>query len=188
MLTGIIVGAIAGLVVALISFFAHKPRHCPECGEDLPTPWLHPLKWCPHCEIPLTSFRAGQRAGRPRVAGQAVLVGAAVLGLGALALFLPGAIESHRVWRYQEDRVQEKTREIEGLVARGDPVSLARAQTLQDELRRSGWNPDTYREGFIVRVMGAGAGGLLAAGAILALTLRIVGRRAARAGYDAGND
>jgi hypothetical protein len=188
MLTGIIVGAIAGLMVALVSFFARKAQRCPVCGEDLPTPWLQPLEECPHCEVRLNRSPVGRLAARPRVAGQSVLLAAAVLGLVVFVFLLPGTIESHRVWRYQQGRVEEKNREIDELMRRGDPVSLVRAESAREELRRSGWNPETHREQFIVRSLGAAAGGLLAAASVTAFTLRLVARRAASRRYHDDED
>jgi hypothetical protein len=187
MLTGALIGAGIGIVVALISLLFGKPRECPECGRRLRTPWLRPLEECPHCDAELRETGDEEDVGRPRAAGGGVLAAAIVLvvaGLGLFAVMLPGALESRRVWQYQEGRVEEKNREIRDLERRGDPASRAKAEALRDELRRSGWYPESHREEFVQRAAIAGLGVMLAFAGLGVFALRLVARRAESRRYD----
>lgn len=159
MLWGAIIGMTIGIIVALVRVLLAKGEPCPRCEEPLPLPWFRPLRRCPACGKPLVRKQTrGPEAGAGSWLPGVVTITLAVVGLALVAIFLPGALESRRVWLYQEGRVEETRRELSELEHRPDARSRLRAGELTEQLQKSGWNPQTFRDEYYLRATAAGMG------------------------------
>jgi hypothetical protein len=96
----------------------------------------------------------------------------AVCGVALIVLFLPAALESRRLWLYQQDRVEKAPQEIRDLRARNDPASLKRARELERFLGPGGWIPEWYHTEYQWRMLGVYLGAAFLAVAVAIPLLR----------------
>jgi hypothetical protein len=199
MVMGAILGAAIGAVVAVVYALFAKGNPCPRCGRPLPLPWLVPPRACPRCGHPLNKRVTNRPADEERVlpggrkpaasAAGAWVLGLAILaalgGLGLAGYFLPGALESRRVWLYQEGRVEDQLSEMRALEQQAGPAAQARLRQAREQFRKDDWHPEIYHEEFVQRMLLAGTGVFfLAVGGALLLIRWLVFR--ARASGSAG--
>lgn len=177
MLYGALIGLIIGLIVGIYRAFFVKGDPCPKCGQPLPVPWFTPLPQCPACGGSVIAQAAPTQAAQTSPSWRAwwpvfVPVLLAVCGMALIVLFLPGALESRRLWLYQQERVEKAPQEIEDLKASNDPAAPKRIQLLESLLRPGGWNPQGYHRQYQRRMLGACLGGFLLVAAIALPLLR----------------
>lgn len=191
MLQGAIIGAIVGLVFGVIYALFGKGRPCPQCDKPLPVPWFRAPRRCPQCGCHLDQTATDQLSGteadedeewetRGRGSRSAtvstgrmwslwVAIGLALAGVALVLLFLPGALESRRVWQHQQRQVDMKLRQMDDLAQRRDAESQKRLTQLREQFRRDMWHPEGWRKEFYTRLAFVilGGGCLLASGALL---------------------
>ncbi len=191
MIAGAILGAVIGVVVAVVyALFFAKGTPCPRCGRPLPLPWLVPPRVCPRCgqelnergtKRPADGEAGDEDRGRlPASAAPAWILGLALLaalgGLGLAGYFLPGALESRRVWLYQEGRVEEQFSAMRALEQPG-AAAQGRLRQAREQFHKDDWHPEIYHEAFVQRLLLVAAGGFLfLVGGTLLLVRWVVGR------------